>query len=1171
MRKRFLSAIILMVFLFNTISVYASEPGDGVKQYIIVLETPPIAEQSRGGISLMTVGEAAVEESEIEIAEEQEFIIEQISDINTEEINIVEQLDTVLNCIIIESEELDIDEISRLPGVKSVYEDQPITLSPVEPEPKETYSVVESGVTSPYVVDGIKGEKMLIAIIDAGFDVEHEAFAISDNTEVRFSEETARSLISEKGLTGVVYKSEKIPYYKKSGTTSTSHGTHVAGIIGGNNKKIQGAAPEAQLMLIETANANGTIYSGPIVAGIEDAVKMGADCINLSIGSPSTFPDDNSVIKENVQTAIANANSAGITVCHSAGNDGRNMYNGTYDSYKGNGEHTNILFTKNPDYKRSGEFAADAELTVGALESADFSYVSLDVEGCSMYMPVFMSNICTEWEISEKFNILARRTEGLNIVNCGDGTGEFPATVSGHIALIKRKDTQIMFTTLAQNAFNAGAVGVLFAEDYPSTHQKYNMVLCPAIMPDSTESNFVAGTATIIADYIVSAMGENGVAQINSARLYYDNKPSSFSSWGVTNDLKLVPSISAYGVGIYSSVPGNDYAKNSGTSMSSPYVAACVALVRQGLGTAYSAEEANRITKNLLMATADMPRQPETGNIYTSGVYHSPRQVGLGNVNPQAALDAQCMVLGSSGLPKLDLKEISGDTIAFSLSLENITSADATYVVSCETMTDGYGILSGVPEYVIKDEMRSLQNTFSLTESEYVTENTVTVPAYSTVNISGEIKLNGDELNEISQFFVNGFFVDGIIDFEAQTSDDLVSSDLHCAIMGFYGDWDNPPMIDPYIGTSGSYYNRTSLYRSNGAMAGVNSAEKNVILDLNKLCVGENFRFDFIPMRNIKSVIVLIDGNKVLSSAPYWSFPNYKYTVNGPTVKSLDQSVTKYSTEGEHTFGFATKTSYGSTYQLYQIPFITDLTPPSANASYVFDGENINIDVTASDNFYLQYLDTGSEKIVLENEKGGTTTAQLSMPKSDTDITINVYDYADNVMPLVVSTVIKDSDGNTYTSLKAAVEAAAAGNTTLTVSNYCEELSETVVIPADKHITIEGSAQFSKDDSLKMPSVKVLGSLTYDDTVIGLEVSVIPEVEGIHAENGEISLILSSVANNPFASVFAASYDGNGALLDCVKMQCETSNPAEVLKSGAVYKVFVWDTLSLMPYRYVAE
>ena len=132
-------------------------------------------------------------------------------------------------------------------------------------------------------------------------------------------------------------------------------------------------------------------------------------------------------------------------------------------------------------------------------------------------------------------------------------------------------------------------------------------------------------------------------------------------------------------------------------------------------------------------------------------------------------------------------------------------------------------------------------------------------------------------------------------------------------------------------------------------------------------------------------------------------------------------------------------------------------------------------------------------------------------------------------------------------------------------------LSETVVIPADKHITISGSAQFGKDASLNMPSVKVLGSLTYDDTITGLEVSVIPEVEEIYVENGEISLMLSSSASNPFASVFAASYDKDGALVDCVKIKGETLNPAEVLKSGDTYKVFVWDTLSLMPYRYVAE
>ncbi len=56
---------------------------------------------------------------------------------------------------------------------------------------------------------------------------------------------------------------------------------------------------------------------------------------------------------------------------------------------------------------------------------------------------------------------------------------------------------------------------------------------------------------------------------------------SSFTSWGPPDDGRLKPDISAPGVNIYSTLPGNGYGNMSGTSMATPVTAGCVALMME--------------------------------------------------------------------------------------------------------------------------------------------------------------------------------------------------------------------------------------------------------------------------------------------------------------------------------------------------------------------------------------------------------------------------------------------------------------------------------------------------------------------------------------------------------------------------------------------------------------
>lgn len=107
---------------------------------------------------------------------------------------------------------------------------------------------------------------------------------------------------------------------------STSHGMHVTSIATANpskkdtNELIYGVAPEAQVMFMRVFSdeKRGT---GPAlyVKAIEDAVKLGADSINLSLGGAngSLVNADDRLIK-----ALEMARLAGVSVVIAAGNDG---------------------------------------------------------------------------------------------------------------------------------------------------------------------------------------------------------------------------------------------------------------------------------------------------------------------------------------------------------------------------------------------------------------------------------------------------------------------------------------------------------------------------------------------------------------------------------------------------------------------------------------------------------------------------------------------------------------------------------------------------------------------------------------------------------------------------------------------------------------------------------
>lgn len=202
---------------------------------------------------------------------------------------------------------------------------------------------------------GLKGEGMVISIIDSGIDSTHKDLRLSPSTIPSISEQKAREDISALGYGA--YASAKVPFsYNYADRTSdleqakdnfvdavsgvgVMHGQHVAGIAAANGVReagandveaVTGAAPEAQLlnMKIFSNTAGARTTTDVIVQAIIDSVKLHADVINMSIGNSTTTQTESSI----QQYTVNQASKAGVLVVAAAGNSAISSGDGSITS-----------------------------------------------------------------------------------------------------------------------------------------------------------------------------------------------------------------------------------------------------------------------------------------------------------------------------------------------------------------------------------------------------------------------------------------------------------------------------------------------------------------------------------------------------------------------------------------------------------------------------------------------------------------------------------------------------------------------------------------------------------------------------------------------------------------------------------------------------------------------
>ncbi|MEY3867515.1 MAG: hypothetical protein RLZZ338_1406 [Cyanobacteriota bacterium] len=161
---------------------------------------------------------------------------------------------------------------------------------------------------------GYTGEGVVVAVLDSGVDYTHPD--LINNIWQNTTEITNNGIDDDQNgfvddLTGWDFVSQdNTPMDEKK------HGTHVAGIIAGENNNIgvTGIAYHAKIMPIRVLDENGTGSINNFVKGIHYAVDNGANIINISMATSQ--PDSQ------LQDAIEYAEGKGVLVVMAAGNNG---------------------------------------------------------------------------------------------------------------------------------------------------------------------------------------------------------------------------------------------------------------------------------------------------------------------------------------------------------------------------------------------------------------------------------------------------------------------------------------------------------------------------------------------------------------------------------------------------------------------------------------------------------------------------------------------------------------------------------------------------------------------------------------------------------------------------------------------------------------------------------
>lgn len=612
-------------------SVKANEPsGNDLVNVIVEVDTPSLLEYANGkGI---TVQDAMLTSEGVRVLKK----IESMSESAQKALSpyIVEKgfsFNTVLSGF---SATIRYSDLSKLEADVRVSD---VILSDTYEEPQaitENQVNVDgsTGIFDSSMVD-YDGTGTVVAVLDTGTDYTHEVFDMElDDSLTALTKDDVAAVAAELSATAMsaendetideddLYLTTKLPYgydYADGDTNvypSEAHGTHVAGIIAGKSDRITGVATGAQIATFKVFPDSGEgAPTDCILAALNDAVILGVDAINMSLGSSCGFTreEDDSAVNE----VYDRVEAAGICLVVAASND----YSSAYGSPNGN---TNLA--SNPDSGTVGSPGSyPAALAVASISGVKTPYF-LTENGEEIYFRESRLTGKTEENDFVK-GMLQGQSEGsfqfVVIPGVGYEANYTGIDVKGKIAVVRRGGNT--FEQKVKIAADMGAAGVII----------YNNV--------SGMLNMSVGTQELIPSCLISMDYGDILVSLGSGTITLSEEylagpfMSDFSSWGVLPNLTLSPDITAHGGEITSAYPGgNEYDTISGTSMACPNLAGALILVRQyvkDLDPTLTTPEIRDLSYSLMMSTATIANN-EYGNPY------SPRKQGAGLADIESRL-----------------------------------------------------------------------------------------------------------------------------------------------------------------------------------------------------------------------------------------------------------------------------------------------------------------------------------------------------------------------------------------------------------------------------------------------------------------------------------------------------------------------------------------------------
>ena len=954
-------------------------------------------------------------------------------------------------------------EIKKLKGVKRAYVS--VKLNPYEDLDNETHKLTED-TNEKNEETPLNGAGTVIAILDTGFDVNHDVFTL-DTENVKYDQDKFMYLLSNIGICRnkeftptELYKNQKILFtydYAENDSDVLSkyceHGTMVAGIASGSTENIQSAsnAYNSQLLMMKcSSDSTETADSTVILSAVEDSLILGADVINISYGETEILDSSFAASFGEMFERIYNC---GTAVVMPSGNFGT---------------------TNSESIIENGTASPIASLP-GVLSVSS-------AEDSAIYKPYF---IIGENQIEYSLPKLSDGRSNYSFYNLKNGDYEYivynennqNTSLTNKIVLVNYDEEAIEYAIYVSEKNKALAV-VIFADEKTEFTETSSLPTAIVLNSDLEDLD-VSGQIQLSEDYTYKNENKNYA------------KISENASYGSNGSMSINPLITEISPS-YSSIANNRYGTTSGSSISSALVSGKIALLRQYINNderfeSCSVKQKSDLIYKLLTSTADIISERN------SSAFETIRTQGSGLVNLDNALSANSYI--SSGFTVVGSSEIGLYELSFDIT--NISDKEISFEPSLTLATDKFNEET-------KETYRAEVPKYNYT-AKFITDNQetnkITVEANKTKTVTLKIKLNSIFILE-QNHFSDGFYIDGYIRLAQKNGIDLTTS-----IIGFVGNYtsksafgdfiyDNDEKITEqssylYLSTNNDNSDNYSMLLGYNKFTGkfdennISFNSKTLETALNKSQLSNvSLYIKTLAERNIlnfKCTVLDEEGVTIYESEPF----NRNRILSGEASTSINTALSSLS-DGKYTLTISGEIEeiYGKPIeQLRTFSFTVDSKKP-VKTSYktYFSDKKTYLEVTGHDNRAIQGFDFF---VAVYNNK------------------TSKYEYSNSIYNLIDSENVP-IDKNSIVLVKQKTDD--NGNTTFTyditkLKNALKKLSEKYDSEASSLKISQNKIAFTAVDyAYNHSEIKLCDTIVYDDITLKFVDENNNPVSGVKAE-----------------------------------------------------------------------